>query len=341
MAAGARPHRCAAVLALSLRTLTRWREALARGHGDGRPGAVRPVPPSALSGEIRDAIVRVCNEPRFASMSPARIVPALADEGSYLASESTFYRVLRSAGQLHHRGLARAPRSTPEAPTHTAEAPNTVWAWDITWLPSTVLGHFFRLYVILDLYSRKIVAAEVWDTENAAHSCTILQRAYLSESILPMHPPLVLHGDNGSPLKAGSVLALMHVLGITPSHSRPRVSNDNPHAESLFRTLKYHPSLPAAGFATLEEARAWTHRFVQWYNHEHLHSSLRFVTPAQKHDGEDAAILARRAEVYRAAKARHPERWNGRSTRNWSPVRSTTLNPVSQRTLEPIAKRAA
>jgi len=130
-------------------------------------------------------------------------------------------------------------------------------------------------------------------------------------------------------------------LACSPSSSRPRVSNDNPHAESLFRTLKHHPSLPAAGFATLEEARAWTHRFVQWYNHEHLHSSLRFVTPAQKHAGEDAAILARRAEVYRTARARHPERWNGRSTRNWSPVRSTTLNPVSQRSLEPIAKRAA
>ncbi len=131
------------------------------------------------------------------------------------------------------------------------------------------------------------------------------------------------------------------VLGITPSHFRPRVINDNPHAESLFRTLKYHPSLPAAGFAFLGEARAWTHRFVQWYHHEHLHSSLRFVTPAQKHAGEDTAILARRAEVYRAARERHPERWNGRRTRNWSPVRSTTLNPVSQRSLEPIAKRAA
>ena len=341
MAAGARPHRCAAVLGLSLRTLTRWRENLAGGHSDGRPGAVRPLPAWTIPEEQRAAIRAVCNEPRFASMSPARIVPDLADEGSYLASESTFYRVLRADGQLHHRGLARAPRSTPEPPTQTADAPNTVWAWDITWLPSTVLGHFFRLYVILDLYSRKIVAAEVWDTENAAHSCTILQRAYLSESILPMHPLLVLHGDNGSPLKAGSVLALMHVPGITPSHSRPRVSNDNPHAESLFRTLKYHPSLPAAGFASLEAARAWTHRFVQWYNHEHLHSSLRFVTPAQKHAGEDTAILARRAEVYRAAKARHPERWNGRRTRNWSPVRSTTLNPVSQRSLEPIAKRVA
>ncbi len=126
----------------------------------------------------------------------------------------------------------------------------------------------------------------------------------------------------------------------TPSHSRPRVSNDDPHAESLFRTLKCHPSLPAAGFASLVDARAWTHRFVQWYNHGHLHSSLRFVTPAQKHAGADTAILASRAEVYRAAKERHPERWNGHRTRNWSPVRSTTLNPVSQHFLEPTAKRA-
>jgi putative transposase len=224
MQSGARQSKCAEVLGLSLRTLKRWR----RNHGDGRPTACRPTPPNALSAEEHAEILRLCNEPGNASKPPAQIVVELADQHSYVASEASFYRVLRKYNQQNHRGRARAPRKTIQPVTHTARAPNQVWCWDITWLPSTVSGIFFKMYVIMDLNSRKIVASEVWDQENAAHSIQLLQRAYLAENLAVQNYPTVLHGDNGSPLKAASVLAFMCQLGIRPSHSRPRVSNDNP-----------------------------------------------------------------------------------------------------------------
>ncbi|MEI2419287.1 DDE-type integrase/transposase/recombinase, partial [Arthrospira platensis SPKY2] len=209
------------------------------------------------------------------------MVVELADKEQYIASESSFYRVLHAHHQQHHRGKARAPRKNAEKTSHTASAPNQVWCWDITWLPTHIAGIFFKLYIILDLFSRKIVAAEVWETECAEHSKAILHRAYLAEHIAIADSPLILHGDNGSPLKAGTVLALMHSLGIQPSTSRPRVSNDNAFAEALFRTTKYHPSMPPNGFLNLTDAREWTDAFVNWYNNTHKHSAIQFVTPVQ------------------------------------------------------------
>lgn len=337
MHAGARQGKCAEVLGLSPRTLKRWRARPA----DGRPGAARPVPPNALDDAERAEVLRQCNLPSNASNPPAQIVVELADNGQYVASESSFYRILRDAGQQHHRGRARAPGPPAPKPTHTASAPNQIWCWDITWLPSTFAGSFFKLYVILDLFSRKIVASEVWEHENAANSETLLRRACLAENIAAKPSPVILHGDNGSPLKAGTVLALMHQLGITASHSRPRVSNDNPHAEAFFRTGKYHPSLPPGGFADLGEARQWAHRLVLWYNHQHRHSSLRFVTPAQKHAGQDVFILAKRKDLYEAKRSEKPERWIRNTTRNWEPVRSETLNPINPKELEKTLKKTA
>jgi transposase InsO family protein len=340
MAEGARQSRCAEVLGLSERTLQRWRRN-DEEEPDGRTRAVRPVPGNALSEEERAEVLRQCNRPENASKPPAQIVVELADQGIYLASESTFYRILRSEGQQHHRGRARAPRARKPRPTHRADAPNEVWCWDITWLPSHVAGLFFKLYLILDLFSRKIVASEVWAEENAEHSQTLLRRAALAENLAAVDHPVVLHGDNGSPLKAGTVYATMHALGFSPSHSRPRVSNDNPHAEALFRTAKYHPSLPAQGFADLDEARRWAASFVHAYNHLHRHSALRFVTPAQKHAGEDKAILARRKALYENARRHRPERWVRNATRNWTPVTFTTLNPIDPKELEPLLKKSA
>lgn len=341
MHAGARQSKCAEVLGLSLRTLKRWRAGLAHDRADGRPRAVRPAPANALSAQERAEVLRQCNTPANASKPPAQIVVELADTGIYIASESSFHRILRQARQQHHRGRARAPRPPAPKATHTAAAPNQVWCWDITWLPSNVAGLFFKLYIILDLFSRKIIAAEVWEEENARHSQTLLRRAALAENIAANDHPLVLHGDNGSPLKAATVLALMHQLGISASHSRPRVSNDNPHAEAFFRTGKYHPSLPPAGFATLADAREWADNLIDWYNHQHRHSSLRFITPAQKHAGEDILLLAKRKELYDAKRAEKPHRWIQKKTRNWDPVLATTLNPVDNRTLEKPLKNTA
>ena len=193
----------------------------------------------------------------------------------------------------------------------------------MTYLPGAVLGRWFYLYLILDLYSRKIVGWEVHDSDHAAH---LVRRTALAEGIAAMASKPVLHGDNGSTLKATTVLAMLHWLGVKPSYSRPRVSDDNAFAESLFRTAKYRPEFPAKGFATVDDARAWAINFVRWYNFEHRHSGIRYVSPAQRHAGEDHAILAARHALYTQARELNPARWSG-ATRNWSPVGAVTLNP--------------
>lgn len=326
VAAGARQHAACKVAGISARTLQRWQACAGHETGDGRPQAVRPVPAHALSDAQREEIVRVANEPRFADKPPARIVPQLADEGIYLASESSFHRVLRAHGQLRHRGRARAPQRRRPPTTHVATAPRQVWCWDVTYLPAQMTGRWFYLYLILDVFSRKIVGFEVHDTDEADHAAHLLKRTALAEGIHAMMNKPVLHGDNGSTVKATTVLAMLHWLGIEPSYSRPRVSDDNAFVESLFRTAKYRPEFPTKGFVDLDAARAWAADFVRWYNFEHRHSGIRYVTPAQRHAGEDEAILAKRHELYRKARHAHPRRWSG-DTRNWNPVTVVTLNP--------------
>lgn len=325
---------------VSARTCRRWRDQGDDGV-DGRPAAERPKPANALTKEERAEIIRVANSPENASKAPCEIVVDLADKGIFLASESSLYRVLHDHRQSAHRGRARAPKAKAAPATHVATAIRQVWVWDITWLPSKVAGIFFKLYIIMDLYSRKIIAWEVWEEENAAHSEDLLRRAALGENIAVNTVKVVLHGDNGSPLKAGTVLALMYVLGITPSHSRPRVSNDNAHAEAFFRTAKYHPTMVPAGFASLESARQWAASFILWYNHQHKHKALNFVTPHQKHSGEDVALLAQRHELYQQHRDKNPRRWIKGNTRDWTPVQSTALNPPDDRTIEKNIKKSA
>ena len=195
-----------------------------------------------------------------------------------------------------------------------------------TFLPTQVIGQWFYLYLILDLYSRKIVGWEVHETDSADHAAHLVRRTALAEGIHAAGDKPVLHGDNGATLKATTVLAMLHWLGIKPSYSRPRVSDDNAYAESLFRTAKYRPEFPAKGFASLDEARDWGARFVHWYNIEHRHSGIGYVTPAQRHAGEDHDVLAARHEVYTRARAANPRRWSG-ATRDWTPRGAVTLNP--------------
>lgn len=323
---GARLRLACEVAGIDVRTLQRWKAHAGLVAGDGRPDAVRPTPAHALTCAEREQIVRVANEPRFADTPPARIVPALADEGVYVASESSFQRVLRAHGQTHHRGRAKAPRKSRPPTTHVATAPRQLWCWDMTFLPAQVIGRWFYLYLILDVYSRKIVGFEVHDSDDADHAAHLVKRTALAEGIHALSPKPVLHGDNGSTLKATTVLAMLYWLGVKPSYSRPRVSDDNAYVESLFRTAKYRPEFPDKGFADLDQTRAWAAHFVHWYNHEHRHSSIRYVSPAQRHAGQDAAILAARHAVYRQARERTPRRWSG-ATRNWTPIGAVTLNP--------------
>ena len=196
----------------------------------------------------------------------------------------------------------------------------------MTFLPAQVLGRWFYLYLILDLYSRKVVGFEVHDTDSAEHAAHLARRTALAEGLHAMPTRPVLHGDNGASLKATTVLAMLHWLGIKPSYSRPRVSDDNAFAEALFRTAKYRPEFPLKGFADLTAARQWAMQFVQWYNHEHRHSGIRYVTPAQRHAGRDRHLLEARHAVYQSARQRNPRRWSG-NTRNWTPVSIVTLNP--------------
>ena len=323
---GARLAPACALAGIDARTLQRWKAGEGLTRGDRRPDANHPVPSHALSEAERAQIVAVANEPRFADTPPARIVPALADEGIYIASESSFHRVLRAHGQMNPRGRAQPPRTSRPPTTHIATRPGDVWCWDVTFLPAQIQGRWFYFYLILDLYSRKIVGFEVHDTDSAEHAAHLARRTALAEGVhaKPVRP--VLHGDNGATLKATTVLAMLHWLGIEPSYSRPRVSDDNSFAEALFRTAKYRPEFPLKGFADLDAARQWAARFVHWYNQEHRHSGIRYVTPTQRHAGQDGPVLIARHAVYQDARQRNPQRWSG-STRNWTPAGAVTLNP--------------
>lgn len=295
---------------------------------DRRPEVSRSEPFNRLSQEEETRIRDICHEPEYASLPPSQIVPRLADKGIYLASESSFYRVLRRSGEVHRRGRQTRQQKVSAPTTFIASGPCQVWSWDITWLPSVVRGRWFYLYMILDLYSRKITGYEVYETESGEQAAALMQRSVIREGC--WRQPLVLHADNGAAMKSQTLQMKLHELNITPSHSRPRVSNDNACAESLFRTLKYVPQWPSSGFSTLEDARNWVNKFTHWYNEEHRHSGIRYVTPAERHRGEDRALLKRRDELYRQAQKAHPERWSGK-TRNWQPEGPVTLNPEREK----------
>ncbi len=230
---------------------------------------------------------------------------------------------MRDAKQIKHRGLTKAPsRNRPEP--LTATGPNQVWSWDITYLASDVKGLFYYLYLFLDIFSRKIVGWEVYEIQTAELAQKVVAKTCLREQI--PKDQLRLHSDNGSPMKGASMLATLERLGVMPSFSRPSVSNDNAYSESTFRTLKYNSRVPSKPFESVESAREWVAQFVDWYNLEHRHSSIKFVTPDQRHRGEDVEILAGRDQVYQTARERHPLRWSG-STRNWDPMGPVSLNP--------------
>jgi transposase InsO family protein len=301
----------------------RWREN-GKVKADGRKEAnARRVPANKLTEPERQQILNIANAPEFAHLPPSQIVPALADQCLYIASESSFYRVLREADQLAHRGKAK-PSTRQRPKPLQASAPNQLWSWDITYLPTTVRGVFFYLYLIMDVFSRKIVGWEVYESESSDRAAKVFRKAYLREGVAG--DPLVLHSDNGSPMKGATMLATLQRLGVMPSFSRPSVSDDNPYSEALFKTLKYHQEFPDKPFEDLEETRKWVAGFELWYNEIHHHSALRFVTPGQRHNGGDIAILERRHALYEETKARCPGRWSG-TTRNWDPEQTVYLNP--------------
>ncbi len=224
---------------------------------------------------------------------------------------------------MAHRQRSR-PASSQRPREHVASGPNQVWSWDITWLPGPIRGTFFYLYLILDVWSRKIVGAAVHTQESSELASQLIVQ---SCGHLGLDPDgLVLHSDNGSPMKGATMLATLQRLGVMPSFSRPRVSNDNPFSEALFRTMKYCPHSPCRPFASREQAQAWVERFIDWYNTDHRHSAIRYVTPAERHHGQETVILQRRRRIYERARQRRPERWSS-NIRDWTPVATVRLNP--------------
>ncbi|EDQ01293.1 putative transposase [Shewanella benthica KT99] len=322
---GARLDKACEVASVSKRTYRRWYSA-GKVQAGRRATAVRPEPANKLTKHERQQVLDVCNESRFASLPPSQIVPTLLDEGVYIASESTYYRVLKANEQVNHRGRSRhiTARSKPEA--YQAKGPNEIWSWDITYCASVIKGQFYYLYMFEDIYSRKIVGYEVHERECGELAAQLMQRNMLREQCF--NQPLVLRSDNGAPMKCLTIKAKLEELGVTASLSRPSVSNDNPYSESLFRTLKYRPQWPSKGFNSLTETREWVDDFITWYNDEHKHSKLNFVSPGKRHAMQDKDILSNRKIVLEAAQERNPMRWpNG--IRNCEPIGAVMLNPDS------------
>ena len=244
-----------------------------------------------MSEEERRRILEVANTLEYASRPPAQIVADLADKGEWLASESTIYRVLREKGHQHHRGRAKNPVRRPPA-SHSATAPNQVWTWDITFLKTPVRGIYYYLYMIVDIYSRCIVGWEVHEEEAGECARELITKAYIKQALWRSDSPLILHSDNGSPMKASTFRATLERLGISNSYSRPRTSDDNAYSEALFRTLKYRPEYPAFGFENLEAARvdAPVRAMVQ---RDSPTQRIEVRHPGQRHRGESAQSLRR------------------------------------------------
>lgn len=271
-----------------------------------------------MSEAERSKLIETACQPRFQNLNPHEIVPLLADDGTYLASEASFYRVLRQAKLIKAK---RRARSRAQAIELKAEKPNRIWSWDITYLKSYIRGRFYYLYLILDIFSRYIMGWEISEAESAQVSSELIERICREHGI--ERDTLILHSDNGSPMKNGTMLATLQALGVVSSFSRPSVSNDNAFSESLFKTLKYTAGYPVK-FESEEQARDWMRRFVAWYNTEHRHSRIGYVTPEQRYHGLDAAILLKRKAVYEAAKMKHPERWS-RHSRKWERIETVWL----------------
>ena len=247
-------------LGIGLKTLQRWEKRIE----DKRKGPTK-VPCNKLTDEEVKKVIQICTSEKYRDLSPRQIVPKLADEGFYVASESSMYRILKMHHLLSHREESK-PKSVHNLRPHIATGPNQIWSWDITYLKSPIGGEFYYLYLFIDIWSRKIVGWDVFEKECMEYSSLLVEKAIKIEGI--KNGDLVIHSDNGGPMKGATMLATMQKLGVIPSFSRPSVSDDNPYSESLFRTLKYCPEFPKRPFCSLIESKNWVNKFVDWYNHK-------------------------------------------------------------------------
>jgi transposase InsO family protein len=318
---GARLAQACKVVGISSRTVERWRN---QPESDDRRCGPHRRPHNALSTVEEAQVLSLLMCARYAGLSPKQLVPQLADEGLYLASESTIYRVQRRYGLRGKRKIASQVHVTRAGTLHRATQPNQVWSWDITWLPTIVRGSYLRLYLVMDVWSRRVVGWRIAARESADTAAKLIAQICRDGNVNPRG--LVLHSDNGKPMRGSTMIATLQWLGVVPSFSRPHVSSDNPYSEALFRTLKHTPAYPRLPFTDLISAERWVARFVDWYNTQHRHSALKYVTPDQRHFGLEHEILVRRRNLYQRARSSAPQRWSG-AVRDWMPVGCVELNP--------------
>lgn len=307
-------------LGLCRATLYRHRRRAAQGPTS--PRAPRPTPRRALSEAERQQVLEVLHSERFVDSSPGQVYATLLDEGQFLCSERTMYRLLARQGESRERRnqLRHPAYSKPEL---LATAPNQVWSWDITKLRGPAKWVHYYLYVILDIFSRYVVGWMLAERETA-----LLAQQLIRETLAKFHisrDQLTLHADRGPSMKAKSLALLLADLGVTKTHTRPYTSNDNPYSEANFKTLKYHPSFPDR-FGSLQDGRAFCRRFFPWYNEEHRHTSLALLTPATVHFGLTAQALEQRCHVLQTAYQAHPERFN-RPPQPKQPPAEAWINP--------------
>lgn len=317
---GARKIKACETIDVEIRTIQRWEKD---SEGDKRE-MNKSVPLNKLSSEERKKIIEICCNDRFKDMNPHSIVPILAEDGEYYGSESTYYRVLNEEKLLNHRSDSKPAQKRHKPDELEADGPDQVLSWDITYLLSLIKGEYYYLYMFLDIWSRKIVGWDVYEEERSELSSELMKRISKENNVAGVY----LHSDNGSPMKGATMLGTLQNLGVIPSFSRPSVSNDNPYSEALFKTIKYKASYPER-FKSIDDAREWIGNFVEWYNNEHRHSKIKYVTPEQRHTGKDIEILKKREETYKNAMKRNPERWTGES-RNWDRIKTVSLNPKNK-----------
>jgi putative transposase len=285
-------------LRVSRASFYRWR---APNHGPHPKKAT----PRALAASERAEVLSILHEDRFTDLAPAEVYATLLDEGRYVASISTMYRILHDRGEVRER-RTQTTHVAYAAPELLAERPNQVWSWDITKLKGPQKWSYFHLYVILDIFSRYIVGWMVAPRESAALAEKLIATTCERQAIAPGQ--LTIHADRGSSMKSKPVAFLLADLGVTKTHSRPHVSNDNPFSEANFKTLKYRPAFPDR-FGSIQDARAHARPFFDWYNQSHHHSGLALLTPYDIHHGQAQARVDARTTVLRTAQAVHPERF--------------------------------
>ncbi len=310
---------CAA-LGVSRATVQRRRSRSGTPPPAARP---RPAPARALSGAQRQAVLDLLHAPRFADQAPAEIYATLLDEGVYHCSVRTMYRLLGQNGEIRER-RRQLRHPVYQKPELLAEKPNEVWSWDITKLMGPEKWSYFYLYVILDIFSRRVVGWCIADAETATLFKPLFEEAMQNHAVSPGQ--LTLHADRGGPMKAKATAFLLADLGVTRSHNRPHTSNDNPFSESHFKTLKYQPRFPKR-FGCIEDARSFCRAFFDWYNQHHHHTGIGLMTPDQVHYGQIEAVHAARQVTLDQAFSQYPARFVKRPPVPPAKPTATWINP--------------